>query len=84
MNELTLEIFTPTGVVFKGKVTSVTVPGTKGSFTILKNHGAIISSLVKGKIRYIIDKEVTTINSSPGFVEMKDNVVTICLETMTQ
>ena len=82
MNELTLEIYTPNGILFNGEVASVTLPGTKGIFTILKNHGAIISSLTAGKIKYLIEEEISTIDVLGGFVEVKNNVVTVCLETV--
>ncbi len=82
MNTIKLEIYTPTGVIFNGEVTSVTLPGTKGLFTILYNHGAIISSLTKGKIKYTVNEEISTIEVSGGFAEVKNNVVTVCLETI--
>ncbi len=82
MNILKLEIYTPNGVLFDGKVTSVTLPGTKGIFTVLKNHGAIISSLTEGKIKYTIDEEITTIDVLGGFAEVKNNVITVCLESV--
>ena len=82
MNTLRLEIYTPSGVLFNGEVTSVTMPGTKGIFTVLYNHGAIISSLTKGKIKYLIDKKTSTIDVLGGFAEVKNNVVTVCLETI--
>lgn len=82
MNILKLEIYTPNGVLFNGKVTSVTLPGTKGIFTVLKNHGAIISSLTEGVIKYTIDEETSTIDVLGGFAEVKKNVVTVCLETV--
>ena len=82
MNNLRLEIYTPNGILFNGEVTSVTLPGTKGIFTVLKNHGALISSLTEGKIKYLIEKEISTIDVLGGFAEVKDNVVTVCLETI--
>jgi F-type H+-transporting ATPase subunit epsilon len=82
LNTIKLEIYTPTGVIFNGEVTSVTLPGTKGLFTILYNHGAIISSLTKGKIKYTVNEEISTIEVSGGFAEVKNNVVTVCLETI--
>lgn len=82
MDNIRLEIYTPNGVLFNGEVISVTLPGTKGLFTVLKNHGAIISSLTSGKIKYIIDKQVSTIEVKGGFAEVKNNVVTVCLETI--
>ncbi|NLA63730.1 MAG: F0F1 ATP synthase subunit epsilon [Bacteroidales bacterium] len=82
MSNLKLEIYTPNGVLFDGEVTSVTLPGTKGLFTVLKNHGAIISSLTKGVIKYVINEEIATIEVIGGFAEVKRNVVTVCLETI--
>lgn len=82
MSNLKLEIYTPNGVLFDGEVTSVTLPGTKGLFTVLKNHGAIISSLTKGVIKYVINEEIATIEVMGGFAEVKRNVVTVCLETI--
>ena len=47
---LQLKIVSPEKVVFQGEVESVLVPGTLGSFEILKDHAPIISSLEVGKI----------------------------------
>ena len=49
---LHLRIVSPEKVVFDGKVDSVLVPGTLGSFEILKDHAPIISSLEKGVVVY--------------------------------
>lgn len=45
-----LEILTPDKTVFEGEVSSVSVPGTSGSFEILKDHAPIISTLEDGKV----------------------------------
>lgn len=47
---MTLEILTPDKTVYEGAVTSVTVPGTLGSFEVLKDHAPIISTLEDGKV----------------------------------
>ena len=47
---MTLEILTPDKKVFEGEVTAVTVPGTLGSFQILKDHAPIISTLEDGPV----------------------------------
>ena len=62
---LQLKIVSPEKVVFQGEVESVLVPGTLGSFEILKDHAPIISSLEVGK---------------GGFVECKKNEVSLCVE----
>jgi F-type H+-transporting ATPase subunit epsilon len=45
-----LEILTPDKKVYEGEVTSVTLPGTLGSFQILANHAPVISTLEDGKL----------------------------------
>jgi F-type H+-transporting ATPase subunit epsilon len=73
-----LEIITPEKKLFEGKIKLVQVPGTKGSFEILKNHAPIISTLSKGTIKIISEddkKEMIEIKS--GMVEVKANVITI-------
>ena len=48
---LLLEIVSPEGHLFKGGVTSVTVPGVDGEFQMLNNHANIVSILTKGVIK---------------------------------
>jgi F-type H+-transporting ATPase subunit epsilon len=40
-----LEILSPEASLFKGEITSVSVPGLDGSFQILNNHAPIVSLL---------------------------------------
>ena len=47
---MVLEIVTPEAVLYKGKVSVVTLPGAKGSFQILENHAPIVSLLEKGTL----------------------------------
>lgn len=75
-----LEIITPEQIFFSGEVTSVTLPGTSGLFTVWENHAPIISSLTKGKITYAVDAKQTELNVDGGFAEISNNVVTVCLE----
>ena len=75
-----LEIITPEQIYFSGEVTSVTLPGKKGSFTLWENHAPIISSLGQGKIRYRANNQDEELNIEGGFAEVNKNVVTVCLE----
>jgi len=77
-----LEIITPEQIYFSGEVTSVTLPGTSGLFTVWENHAPLISSLMKGKISYIADKNETELNVDGGFAEISKNTVTVCIETV--
>ena len=77
-----LEIITPEKRLFDGKVRLVQLPGTIGSFEILRNHAPLISTLTHGKIKVITendDQQFFDIVS--GMVEVKANVITILAVT---
>jgi F-type H+-transporting ATPase subunit epsilon len=48
-------MLTPDREIFKGKISSVKVPGASGRFQILKNHAPIVSSLEEGEIHLVAD-----------------------------
>ena len=77
---LKLRIIAPDRLVFEGEVESVTLPGTVGSFTVLTSHAPIISSLEKGKIAYKDASGTTEMMVNSGFAEVKDNILTVCVE----
>jgi len=77
-----LEIITPEKIFFSGEVTSVTLPGTEGFFTMWENHAPIISSLTKGKLTFTAKEGEQELNIEGGFVEANKNVVTVCLELL--
>lgn len=77
---LTLKIVSPERVVFTGEVDSVLVPGSMGQFEILNDHAPIISTLVEGKVVYGIQGVKTTLEIVGGFVEVKKNEVSLCVE----
>ena len=58
----------------------MTLPGTLGSFTVLPDHAPIISSLENGEITFSADGEMKSIEIKGGFVEVKDNLISICVE----
>ena len=77
---LVLTIVSPEKILFKGEVENVLVPGELGEFEILINHAPIISTLVEGRVVYTINSEKKTIMVKGGFVEVKKNVVSLCVE----
>jgi len=78
---LKLKIVSPERIEFEGDVESVLVPGTLGQFEILTNHAPIISSLDKGTVRYVAaGGEQHLLPISGGFVEVQQNVVSLCVE----
>lgn len=54
-----LEIVTPEATLFKGEVTSVSVPGVDGEFQMLNNHAPIVSLLGQGKVKIYGDVKIS-------------------------
>jgi len=77
---MTLDIISPENILFTGEITSVTLPGKKGAFTVLENHAPLISSLEKGSIHVISEQKEQMIAINSGFIEVKNNVITVCVE----
>ena len=75
--DIKLEIITPEKVVLKDQVDAITVPGTLGSFQILKNHAPIISNFEIGVIKVKKNGSVSHFTASGGTVEVKDNNVLV-------
>lgn len=77
---MTLKIISSTDVVFEGEVTLVTLPGTNGSFTVLKDHASLVSTLQQGNITYQTpDGERLEIPAQGGLVDVDNNVISVCL-----
>jgi F-type H+-transporting ATPase subunit epsilon len=73
-----LEVITPEKTLYQGEISSIHVPGSKGSFTVLKNHAPIISTLEKGELRILTaDKKTVTIEIEGGIIEVKKNKVIV-------
>jgi F-type H+-transporting ATPase subunit epsilon len=76
-----LEIITPDKKIFKGEVESATFPGSKGSFQVLNNHAALVSSLTKGTVSYRNSKkEVSELVVTGGVVEVLNNKIILLAE----
>jgi F-type H+-transporting ATPase subunit epsilon len=75
-----LDIISPEKVLYSGTAESVMLPGLKGAFTILERHAPIISGLNKGNLMYRKENEAISLSIDGGFVEAKNNIVTVCVE----
>lgn len=76
-----IEIITPSSQLYCGKATQINVPGNSGSFEILENHAAIISTLQKGTIVLIDNSGVKHSFEIPGgVVEQSQNKVIILVD----
>ena len=83
-----IEIVTPDTKIFEGEVISATFPGTDGSFQILNNHAALVSTLGKGNIAFVKTvsnkAEEVQIEVDGGVVEILNNKVTVLAEKITE
>jgi F-type H+-transporting ATPase subunit epsilon len=77
-----LEIVTPTATAFSGPVRSFSAPGVVGGFQVLFNHAPLMSEIGVGEIK-VVDEAGTQsrYSTSGGFVEVRDNSVTVLAET---
>lgn len=76
-----VEIITPEKKLFAGETTMVRVPGSMGSFQILKSHAAIVSTLEKGIITVRKpDGEEINFDINSGLVECKNDKIVILVE----
>lgn len=76
-----LEIITPDKIIYSGDVESVKLPGSDGSFGILKNHAAIIATLNKGIVKIVDNKkQVEKFEINGGVVEVLNNKIIVLAE----
>lgn len=78
--ELHLVIVSPETTLYNGVVSDVTFPGSLGEFMVLPQHAPLLSSLKAGSIRYTSKDGTQSLKISSGFVEIKNNEVSVCVE----
>jgi F-type H+-transporting ATPase subunit epsilon len=78
-----IEIITPDKKVFEGDIKSVSVPGKKGSFQVLKDHAPIISTLENGPV-IMVDQEgkETIFEINGGVIEVKVNKIILLADSV--
>jgi F-type H+-transporting ATPase subunit epsilon len=77
-----IKILSPLGTIYDGKVSHVTFPGAMGAFAVYPSHAPIVSTLVKGNIVcFPGNGEKQTFAVRNGFVEVKNDRATVCVET---
>jgi len=76
-----LEIIAPDQNLYSGEVDLVQVPGSKGSFEILRNHAPIISTLEPGQIKIVdVKGAVRFFEINGGVIEVKKNKIIVLAE----
>ncbi len=76
---MTLKIISAEDILFQGEVNSVTLPGAMGSFTVLRNHASLISTLTSGLVTYNEDGIENSVEIGGGLVDVDSNVVSVCI-----
>ncbi len=77
---MTLKIISAKEIVYEGEAASITLPGTVGAFTVLRNHAALVSTLTAGRISFTTEGgEEKTIDIPGGLVDVDNNTVSVCI-----
>lgn len=76
-DKIQLEVVTPERRVLGEPVDMVTVPGLNGEMGILPGHTPLISQLKTGVLSYLQDGRTTQLMVSGGFVEVRDDHVSV-------
>lgn len=71
-----LKIYSLDGILFEGEINKVTLPGTDGEITILKDHIPLLTTLKKGVIRY----DNFDYSIERGFAEIKSNSIVVLVD----
>jgi len=82
MAEINLEITTPGKVIYQDTVDSITVPGTKGGFQVLKNHAPLMSTFEIGIVTVQKGDAVQYFTTGGGTIEVLNNNVLILADSM--
>jgi F-type H+-transporting ATPase subunit epsilon len=79
-DKIQLEVVTPERRVLAEPVDMVTVPGLGGELGILPGHTPLISQLQTGVLTYVQDGKSSQLHVSGGFVEVRDDHVSVLAE----
>ena len=79
-DKIKLEVVTPERRVLEEPVEAVTVPGSNGELGILPGHTPLISQLKTGVLTYVQDGKSSQLHVSGGFVEVRDDRVSVLAE----
>lgn len=72
-------IVSPERTLYEGEADGVKLPGTKGRFEVLQGHAPLISTLKEGTVE-CVGKEPFSVAVTGGFVEVAQDVVSVCVE----
>src|ERR1051325_9104145 len=76
-----VDIVTPEKVVLQKQVDSIVIPALDGELGILPHHAPLLAQLQPGEIRLKSGETTELFAVSGGFVEVKNNHVSVFAET---
>lgn len=77
---MTLKIISADSVLYTGEVSSVTLPGAMGEFTVLKDHASLLATLAAGTVRYTdLSGAELSISVTGGIADIDSNIVSVCV-----
>jgi len=76
-----LHIYTPEQAIYSGEAESVMLPGkNQRPFVVLDSHAPVVAVLETGTVTYVANQHENELHIRSGFVEIRENVVTVCVE----
>ena len=80
-NTLHVEVVTAEREIYNGEADMVVARGTEGVLGILPRHAALLTTLAIGEMRIKLGDAEEPLFVSGGFLEVRDNVVTVLADT---
>ena len=82
--KITCNILTPDSIIYEGEADLAVVPAVDGEMGFLYSHAPLISELGVGEIRLQNGEDREYLFVDGGFVEIKDNIMTILAENASK
>jgi F-type H+-transporting ATPase subunit epsilon len=76
-----LRVYTPERELVDEDVREVTAPAAYGEIGVLPDHAALVTTLEPGTISYRRNGTVAKLTVGAGFIEVRDNVMTVLADT---
>ncbi|MES0488629.1 MAG: ATP synthase F1 subunit epsilon [Leptospirales bacterium] len=77
---LTVSVISPEEILFEGKTSSVQLPGSDASFSVLAGHTNLIGELEPGMLIIKMDDSDMKYIIDGGFVEVKNDTLSVLVE----
>jgi len=81
-DRLRLRVYTPEQEVLDDVVREVTAPGAYGEIGVLPDHAALVTALEPGVLSYVGDSGPVKLMVAGGFAEVRDNLMTVLVDSV--